>query len=310
MKSLTICILSTIANALNPTIIADVHVPFRFASEDEILVTHWFQMEVGLVNSDRVISTEGGLIDSPLVQIADSRLRDYRTRGDRLIFGTGDNKLVIPVNLDTSSIHQIILMSLKPESLFLQAVGSMMIVPRFSDRGNIVLNPSDPSSHVYGGDMHYMRILGNRGSWSVEGRFNVNGITTETVSVRIDPFWKTSTIPIDAYNVLYSEIQARTTIGPNGEIILNDESDISLLPIVYMSAQSTNGETIGIAIYPRDYLVPLTRPRNHYRLAIQSDQINNTRPMFVLGRHFLNKLALHFDPINRLIGFGEPRAAL
>ena len=169
----------------------------------------------------------------------------------------------------------------------------------------MIINPSNPFEHVYGGDLVYTRILEGDQRWEFQAQFHMQGIDeSEPLHVVLNPAFPGSTVPLEFYNIINNQVRLIST-GSGFDLILGDD-DFNALPILYISIGSLNGQRFTLAIEPQDYLVALDM-ENHYRLTVRPTPEGQPN---VLGRNFVDKVALHFDARNRMLGFGEPIAEL
>ena len=305
MNKLNYCILSTLTYASSQ--IFDINIPFEFGSRTH-RGSYVIPIELGLAGSNRTISTYAGFSNSPSYFIAHSFETDGITRADRLILGADENhQLVIPVDLDISENQQLVTIGIQPASPFLRTVGGLMVVPESSTGGQIIINPSNPCSHVLGEQMEYTRIVSSDHSWTVSAQFSVSDIVSEPANVVLIPSLETWFLPGDVFGLITAALHTRATIDSSYVVTMHNEAtDINELPILYIAMRNTQGGIFTLGIPPADYLIPSGDP-NHYRLiARPSLGMGNC----MIGRTFLEKIAIHFDSTNRLIGFGEPRAEL
>ena len=304
MKILSkLCILTTIVSGADPDAIdSDVRMPFRFGSR-EYSGSFAVPIHLRIAETNRIVSMYAGIVGVPSLQIVESHARDLRTRADRVILG---EELVIPVDLQVTESRPRITMSMDPRSQFMHLVGSLMIIPENANGGHIILNVTNPRSHVYRGELLQTRVFDDANEWTIGANFSAYEIASDTVRVVLNPFVPSSFIPAVVYNRIYRILQARGTFQSHAVVTLEEGTDIDLLPVLYLSLENTAGNSFTLAIPPSDYLVPTNQP-NQYHLTLSADSTGRT---FILGRNFLDKVALHLDPINRLIGFGDPHVEL
>lgn len=291
--------------------VTDIRVPFRFESSFEQQVAFASPIQLRIAGSERIIDSNAGFVFRPHSHIAHTRGIVGSVRVDRLNFTDVDNgqSAMFPVNLEISapgliSMNPDVYIPIHPGSVFLESVGNILIVPSSTNGGHIILNPSNPGEHVYGGDIVYTMVHDRNNTWSFDAYFgfmNEPEAASDAVSVVLNPSLKESYIP----PLLLSAIDSRIReLGTNiqSEVHFENPTDIDSLPVILISIPTSAGNRFTLAMPPRDYLKPLDLS-NDYLLTLRAAPNNTTH---ILGRNFIDKIAYHLDPSNRRIGFGDP----
>ena len=215
----------------------------------------------------------------------------------------------LPVNIrvpiSASGIWSIVGIPASSGTAFMNAVGSFVLMGDENKRTRLVLNPTNPSAYTLDNALTYVETTA---SASFSLTFQVLCAFDQTLSGQITPLearialaTDITYIPYAILNSLYTEFGLLGTFVMDNRslYILVNDGDIDSFPTITLSINS-----VVLALYPQDYLVPLSggepgRTRYSLMLGGHPDRIIR------LGRHIMGKFAIHVDPANNRIGFGE-----
>ena len=200
-------------------------------------------------------------------------------------------------------------------SFLTDQIGSYMIVPTSSRGGQMVMNPIDPTAYAYEGGIMYTNRLNGIGLL-----LRASVLDNPPGGQEIQPVYATL-VELQFYDTqhrLPRELMQNLQdwITESAVLIISDsqpryrfqtESVIDELPSLRFAIESHDtNQPFFIALSARDYLVPVSGEPNVYQLNVAETDENRV----MLGSSMLTKMVIHFDAINRRIGFGEPLVTL
>ena len=259
-------------------------------------------------------------------------LRYQGARGVRIVSGTD---LLFPnyihmlrvLNISYSHMEPSVMISASLSSPFAQTIQNFLISPNSESEGILVLHPTNPNQYALDETLYYAPIseqvnpfpfLPHLPNFAVTTaiRFLYPGISPELpfdTALRFQPCRIGSTnsdlaLPrsiMDEFigiaverGVAYSDHSLR----PSAYIQLHNvtDTDITLFPSLQFLVRTDNNQTVSIAhLSPHDYMQRIDP--NSWRIGISQGE----HECFIHNK-FTKNLVIHYDVLNRRIGFGEP----
>ena len=295
--------------------------PVMFHNEDES-IQGYASLSLGL-SSDRLLTFDDNDGQSDLGDEESTDIEFFTARTDA---GSIAALTMFSFNRANETYAPTAEISACIESDFLRVAQHFILNPTSSMTGQIIINPSDPVSYAFGGQLFYSTSR-HESRWVVPIAVRIvssnatDEALLEPVSLQsfVDCSIETDSnylwIPEPAYRALIAQIQGlniRYSFNPHRfgvqSLVLHNITDsvVETLPSVQYLVLDDMGQQVSIQVLsPRNYLVT-----NMVDPQLKSLLLRTGSPQCDLSAHIVNRMLVHVDGIYGRLGFGEPLVEL